>query len=568
MKSFLKNNIFSVLLVLLTSFISYQSYTQGTFLSGWDTLHPEFDFNLNFQRMISGVWRQEQGLGAVAAHTHMADLPRVVLLWLLHFFLPVSTLRYSYIFLCLILGPLGMYYFIRCLLARSNFHNFVNITAFVTGLYYLLNFSTIQQFYVPFEMFPTQYAALPWILLFSAKFYIGGHERKSLLFFVIATLLGTPQAYAAHLWYPFFAAYCLWLFFLVIHDRFTLKSIKKSLILIMLTLAINSFWLMPNIYYIATQSSIPKASKQNRMSSQEYQLKNRENGYLADVALVKGFYFSWSGYDFNLKKSVPLMPEWVEHINKPYIKLIGFVLFVFSMFGFIISVIRKRKLFASLFPFLLFPFVLLMNHTPPFETLFNMLNRFPLFEEALRFVFTKMSILLIFGYCIYFAFFVIVAQNFIRTKLHKLLVLFSYGAIVIALMFYVLPIFYGGLISQKMKIMIPREYFELWNYMKTQKDGVVLPLPVYSYSGWQYYNFGYQGAGFIWFGLKQPILDRDFDRWNNKNEQAYNEFHNAIYSQNALQLSAVMQKYNIQYILWDQNILSPEEKNQEQQLFQ
>jgi hypothetical protein len=37
--------------------------------------------------------------------------------------------------------------------------------------------------------------------------------------------------------------------------------------------------------------------------------------------------------------------------------------------------------------------------------------------------------------------------------------------------------------------------------MKTQEDGAILPLPIYDFAGWQYYQWGYQGAGFILFGL-------------------------------------------------------------------
>ena len=88
---FLKKNLLALLIVLITSFLCWQNYVPNTWLSGWDTLHPEFDFPLNFQRVINGVWREEQGLGAVAGHSHMADLPRIILLYLLSFVFSVSS---------------------------------------------------------------------------------------------------------------------------------------------------------------------------------------------------------------------------------------------------------------------------------------------------------------------------------------------------------------------------------------------------------------------------------------------------------------------------------------------
>src|SRR4030043_681641 len=87
-----------IILLFVALALAFQNYTPGTWLSGWDTLHPEFNFGLNFQRLISGVFRSEQGLGAIAAHSHMSDLPRVIILYLFHFFLPLEFLRYSYIF--------------------------------------------------------------------------------------------------------------------------------------------------------------------------------------------------------------------------------------------------------------------------------------------------------------------------------------------------------------------------------------------------------------------------------------------------------------------------------------
>ena len=163
MKKYLKKHRHPLIIISITFLISLLNYTPNTFLTSWDTLHPELNFPLNFKRLIFGVWRAEQGLGAAAGHSHMADLPRVFILWLLHFILPLSTLRYSYIFLCLILGPLGIYHLTKYLFKKSQL-------ALLAALAYIFNLATVQIFYVPFEMFPTQYASLPWIILLSLKF--------------------------------------------------------------------------------------------------------------------------------------------------------------------------------------------------------------------------------------------------------------------------------------------------------------------------------------------------------------------------------------------------------------
>jgi hypothetical protein len=557
--SYCKKNWPYILLFIFVFIIALATYKPHTFITGWDTLHPEFDFGLNFKRLFAGVWREDQGLGAVAGHSHMADMPRVFIMWISHFILPTSMLRFSYLILCLFLGPLGIVYLIKTILKKEN--GSINIVSFLSGLFYLLNLSTVEQFYVPFEMFPTQYAYLPWIVAFSIKFLFTSN-KKYLLLFSLTTLLATPQAYAAHLWYPFFAIYSLFLFLFVLLLRKPNK-IRNTIFLLAATLIMNSFWLFPNLYFIATSSSIPKESKQNRIYSQEYLLRNREHGYIKDVALAKGFYFSWQVYDFKSQKSVLLMPEWIDHLNNPVVLGIGYIFFICVFIGVIIAFKKKKKEYLVFTPFFIVPCIFLLNRTVPFSTFFDFLLRFSLFEEALRFVYTKFSIMLIFGYVIFFAIFSEhLFSYFKKNTIILIATLFS-----ISLIIFAYPVFKGNLISEKMKVTIPHEYQDFWSFMKTQPDGKILSLPLNSFSGWQYYKWGYQGSGFIWFGLKQPLLDRDSDRWSIQNEQSFREFQYSLYSKKDDYFEKNLEKYNIQYILWDKNVISAEEKNRDQILF-
>ncbi len=582
MRLFLRKYWPQVIITLVVALIAWLNYKPGTWLSGWDTLHPEFNFGLNFQRLLS-VWHSEQGLGAIPGHSQIADLPRVFILWLLHFILPLNTLRYTYIFICLLLGPLGIYQLIKHLLGVKG--RTTTLIAFLVSLFYLFNLSTLQQFFVPFEMFSTQYAFLPWIIYYSLK-YLQTATRRNLLLFCFFTLLATPQAYAAHLWYAFFGIYTLFLILFIILNKKksedtnflrldrgaaeralsrSQKNVYRALILVALTLVINSFWLLPNIYYIFSSSNIPREAKQNRLYSQEYNLRNRENGYLKDVALVKGFYFNWTIYDFQKNRFEYLMNNWRQHLTNPFILAIGYLLFVGAILGIILSFLRKNRLFISFLSFFVIPFIFLMNHTFPFDRFFDFLLGFKLFDEALRFVFTKFSILLIFSYSIYLALFL--AFIFEKITSQKLINCFVF-IFCISLFAYSFPVFQGQLISDKLKIKIPSGYFQLWDFMERQQAGTVLSLPLYNFAGWNYYQWGYQGSGFIWFGLKQHLLDRDSDRWSSANEQAFREFHYAIYSRNQQDLENDLKKYNIQYILWDKNVITYSEKNRSQILYQ
>lgn len=569
MRSLMRSKvIYPTLLVLITVLIALLNYTPNTFVTGWDTLHPELNFSLNFERLLNGVWRAEQGLGALAGHSHMADLPRVVILWILDIFLVTSNLRYAYLFLCLILGPLGVFWLVQTLIPTTKRHAHI---AFLCALFYLLNLSTVQQFYAPFEMFPTQWAALPWILHFSICYLAASTktpQKRALAYFSLTTLLATPQAYAAHLWYPFVAIYGLsmMLLSLLSHEKLSKKTIllsfKKPLILGALTIIINGFWLFPNLYFIASGSQTPKESRQNRLYSQEYRIRNRENGYLSDVALMRGFYLNWSAYDFENNRFGSLMPAWQKHLANPAVSGIGYLFFATVVFGIIQSIRRRPKHLLAMLPFIIVPNILLLNRTPPFEQLFDLLLKLSLFEEASRFIFTKLSIVQLMGYTLFFAYALsVLPTRLLRTKLTPLVV----GALLIV---YAFPIFQGQLIGPQFRIKIPQRYHEFWGYMKDQSDGRVLTLPLHTISGWQYYDWGYQGAGFLWFNLKQPLLDRDFDRWNVRNEQAFREFQHAVYSRRGDLFVQALNKYNIRYVVWDQSVITANPKNRKQTLFE
>lgn len=550
--------IFPVILILLTVIICYLNYTPNTFLTGWDTLHPEFNFSLNFKRLLN-LWHSEQGLGAIPAHAQISDIPRVFILYLLHFVLPLNFLRYSYVFLMFILGPLGIYFLIKFLFINHK-TNYTNLISFLTALLYIFNLSTVQQFYVPFEMFPTQWAFLPWIILFSLK-YLHQSKKINLLFFAILTIFASPQAYASQLWYAFFFIYGA---FLILYSLIQKEHFKKSLNLIIFTLLLNAFWLIPNLFYIFSSSQSPLENRDNRLYSQEYLLRNRQNGVLTDSALIKGFYLDWSVFNFPKNAFKNLMPQWQLHLRNPLVLTIGYSIFVLSFFGLIIAFKKKDKLFISLSPFFIIPFILLSNRTPPFSYFFDLLIKNSTIRESFRFIFTKLSILLLFGLVIFFSYFL----HFFFEKVKSIKPrLFISVVLVWCLILYGFPMFQGKLISPIVRINIPSSYFQFWQFMDQQADGRVLVLPLNQSSGWQYYNWEYQGSGFLWFNLQQSLLDRDSDRWSNQNEQSYKEFFYNLYNQNPDNFAKTLEKYQIKYLVWDQNLISSSDKNNDQITF-
>ncbi|HEX8931978.1 MAG TPA: hypothetical protein VF810_02375 [Patescibacteria group bacterium] len=549
-----------MLIIIITGIVCLANYTPGTWLTGWDTLHSEFDLLLNFKRVIFGVWRGDQGLGAVAAHSHMSELPRLIILGILAAFFNASLLRYLYVFLCLIVGPLGVYFFLRnAIFTQKSVSN--NLAAFLGGLFYVFNLGTVQQFFVPFEMFTTQYAALGWLFYFATK-YLFTRQRKQLLIFAVVSFVSAPMAYASLLWYAYFVGLILYLSTVFLLER--KKIIFKTIIIILFTVvATNAFWLLPNLYFLKNHAAEVPLASTNILFSEEVFLHNKQYGNFKDAVIFKNFLFNWdeqTGKDLVFRHKI--LDVWDQHLANPLIGSLGYLFFIFVVGGVIVTFWDKssatRSIKFALLPVGLLALIMIINMTPPFSYIFDYIrDHVSLFKEGLRTPWTKFSLLLMFVFSLYFAIF----WEWIFKYLNNFIKISMGCLILILFLIYCLPMWQGNLIDRQLRIKIPSEYFALFAWINSQpENGRVAPLPMHSPWGWEYYSWGYQGAGFIWFGIKQPVLARDFDRWNPANEQYYREMGTALYARDVKRVEALADAYQIRYFILDENIVFSENK--------
>lgn len=576
------------IIFLIALFISYKNYIPGTFLLGWDSLHPEFDFKLNFARVFSGVWRQDQGIGALASHSHMADVSRIVILWIESFFLPQNMLRYSYIFLCLILGPLGFYFlFDYALNKKKTFGG--SLASFLASIFYLLNLTILQHFFVPFEMFPAQFAFLPWVFLFVLK-YLREGKKKNLFLFSFMSFLASPQAYASALYWAFLASFLGFLFFYFILDR-KKETLKKALLLFVCQILVNSYWLLPNLYGVFSGSAKTIVNARiNQLFSPEAFIRNEEYGTWKDLILGKNFLFDWRAFDFKANTFSDLMALWNNYLEKPWVKEIGYFFFAVSLFGFIFSLLKREKVSLAFLPILIITLFFLQNLNGPLGFVYQILvDRFEIFREGFRMPFTKFSILYQFVLSFYFgAFFFYLFNLLSKNRWLRVFNLIVSFAILASLVYFMKPVFEGHFISDVVRRPLPTEYLMLFDYFKS-REGRIAVFPVYSLWGWEYHNWGYEGSGFLGFGLNNPLLVRDYDRWSPYNETFYNEASNVLYKYNLVDLDkdgpcqgkkecgernkakekieewnlrvvrefeSILSKYNVSYLLLDESILN------------
>jgi hypothetical protein len=538
--------LYPLILTFIMGMIVGANYIPGTLLSGWDTLHPEFNLPLAFSRAITGVWRMDQGLGTVAAHSHMADLPHLVILWFMSLILPLWNVRYAYTFLGLGTGIFGMYFFIRSLCTNELRRDLIS---FIGALVYLTNLGTVQQFIVPFEMFTTEYALLPWILL-TATQYLKTTKRIWLFAWIAVILLAAPMAYAATLWYAFFGFFVLYLAL-----AGWKQNKKQVLTLVILTIVLNLYWLLPNIYFVSFHGAEVQASKVNRLFSPEAYAKNQEFGTIANLPLLKNFLFDWQLYDYSLSNFTAVTGPWEMHLTNPLTRAIGYGIFIFALFGVVSALKQKRPAERAIVVVFLLSGLTILNGTWPMTVVFTFLGTMSgVAKEALRFPFTKFSVI----YMVSMSTLAALGFRWITTKFSKHILRTSVLAMSAGLLFYFIPAFSGNFIQPAMRITIPKEYTDMFGWFQAQPpDGRVAILPIHSFWNWTYYTWGFQGAGFLQFGIPQPILDRDYERWNPANEQYGREMSYAVYSQNPQNIHSVLVKYNVTWVLVDNSVFSP-----------
>ncbi len=552
--------IFPLVLLLVGLWLCFTNYTPGTYLIGWDSLHPEFNFPEAFRRVWQGVWRGEQGLGAIAAHSHMSDWPRISFLWLESFILPTSFLRYSYVYLCLILGPLGVYFFLKDVFIKEKDSKWILPAAFLGALFYLLNLSTLQNFYVPFEMFPSAFATLPWLFLSGLK-YLRDGKKTNLLLWLAIVILSSPMAYAATLWYASFAGLFIFLaFYLLVSSPRKIK-LKRLLALFVTAVFLNLYWILPSIYSVANQSSVIANAGINRIFSQEAFLRNADHGNFQDILLQRNFLFDWRNFDFASDKFGNLLEAWRVYLINPTVLAVGYMLAGIVLLGLILTVLKRNKVGLATVPLLVFCLFFLLNINAPLGDLYSYFYKhFGIFAEGLRMPFTKFSILYQFLTSFYFGYFAFIFLTK-KSRIPSLRVTFAKASFIVlaaaALLYFMLPAFKGNLIGKNVRKEIPIEYQKLFDWVKANPYGRVALFPINSKYGWEYRSWGYEGSGFLTYGIPNPILYRDFDRWSNGNEDFYNQSSFSLYTNDTRTFISTLKKYQVKYLLLDESIINP-----------
>ncbi|MEK7524755.1 MAG: hypothetical protein AAB548_00065, partial [Patescibacteria group bacterium] len=553
------------LLFILIAFslgLAFLNYQPGTVLTGWDNLHPESNFSVNIKRSLFAVWQEYQGLGLLGGMAHAADLPRQLFLFALSFFLPISILRYLWTFSMLTLGPLGVYVFLNHFFLKHKFdRQTIHFASFLSGLFYLLNLTTVQHFFTPFEAFTAFYGFFPWLIVGLFSFLAQPTFRRFLILFLL-NFLASPAYYTETIFIVYGLCVLIILADNIISSRHRHHSLAESLAALTTIGLANAYWLLPTIFFVATNGGVGLAAKINTIATPETYYRNLAFGNLPNITILRGFWFDFldlaGGNRFDY-----LLLAWRNHLANPVILILGFLFFALVVTGAVYSFSKKlplRRLVLSITLLCLFFLIgggLLINQS------------LPLLGELFRSPFTKFSTVLAFGYAVFFAIgsiFLLDLFSFLHSRLTYYLTLFT---VTLALVIFMTPAFTGNLISPTMRLKLPAEYGQLFDFFKNQDPATrIANFPQYTFWGWNYYDWpcpaeascvggGYRGSGFLWYGIRQPILDRAFDVWERSGEKYYQEISTALFSVDRAEFERLIDKYAVNWILLDKNVISP-----------
>lgn len=562
----IKNNLPLLIVLFIGLFIALQNTSVSGYYSGWDNIHAEINLKQYATRVFYGAWQEHQGLGNPAAKGHLSEITRIPILFILEFFFPNRLIRAAFIFIMYLTGAISMYQFLRKTWINQKVGKFANWIAGLGSLFYLLHPLTLQQFYISFEMFTVQFAFFPFILMMIyslAKRF----TWKQMVFFSLLQVAIASSGHTSTVFYLGALFSVIFAFFshFGINHKFV-KAFKFSFIIGLISFAMNSYWILPNVYYAVHTSQYVKESATNILFAPEALWSIREASTLHGFLTGYHYLTFWKDYDFSLGHHDLIFNEWSETFHNPYINGTLYFLASFTILAVLIIIFRRKRVEGykwSIVLLYIISSIFIWIELFPTRDLIISLYQSKTFAEAFRNPFTKLSILHSVFVVILFSETVATIVAFLKSKLGKKV--FKISASVFTFILFVLVMgvtpnsFQGHFINERLKVIFPSEYQAMYEFLYTKDHGArALELPYFSREGWVLYDWStpnrvnaYQGIGFYFFGMPQPFLTPDFARWSGVTDDLYQEFNFSINTQNVSQFEEIMKKYKVPLVIID-----------------
>lgn len=538
-----RKNIQAVILFVLIGIIFATTFQPKYYMIGWDNFSISLNPILNLKRGFLPTWREYRGMG-VESDSEVSDFPRQVVFTFFSLIAPKGILDQLYLFVCLSVGVFSLYKLAQLLLPKDDAGN--KNASLIASLFYLFNLNTLNTFFNPMVMYVSRFALLPALVLtfYKARKDLSG---KNLFYFALACFLLSSSFITATI-------FITTLILLLIITATKLKSIGKSILLLLVLLCINAYWLGVFFDYTLNKAaSLTKTSTfvevneiQQNKSPKDFSWKN--------ILTLRPDLQSAEPTRITDGAKVPLHPTLDYYDQKPFFIAVAIVFPLLFTAGLILTAVKKEKrlLWAGITVIL---FVLLARKTlTPLGFLYEWLtSHLPLFDVVFRFPDTKYYPLIAFagsllaGYAVY---------NILTVIKKPLLQRLLTGTTILLNIVAFYPYFTGQFINPTMFVKIPPQYFEVAGTVNSAKNlGRFIHLPNEKISYWKSYMWGYIGSDFLGYMLKKPIIDRTYEPASSENDQ----FNRALYElsknpDNASLVANLLDRADVKYILWDETV--------------
>lgn len=367
----------------------------------------------------------------------------------------------------------------------------------------------------------------------------------------------------------------MYAFAISLQDRSVIKATGFSFIVGLLTLALNLHWIAPNVYYTLAHSQYVQDSRENQLFAPESIASISEASTYQNFIRNTHYLFTWKDYSIADREFQFIFDEWLPHLSQLDVNFWLSNLGRLTLLGFILTLAAQEKGNKrwAVLSFYLFAVIFIWQSLFPTQKIFDWFYQSRTFQETFRNAFTKLSILYTFTSVLLFTQVFEVLVMWLRNKklgllsgrtLSGTILLFAAGTII----YTAWPSFSGHFLNENLKVQFPAEYKQLFNYLNSRSHHLrTLQLPQYSHVGWEYYDWsfikpgnGYQGMGFYFFGMPQPLLNRDTDRWVESSDYFIHELEHALDIQDVDLFQRVLAKYEVDLIIIDETKIKAESK--------
>lgn len=495
---------FTVLTVIILAIIA-KTVNFKLYVIGWDNFSSYFNPVTNIFRTFFAAWREYRGLGA-ASDSEAVDIFRQLFSLILRPVFPEPILDQVYMMACLAGGVLGMYSFAYHLYRDSGdkekSHYLAELFGFVAGFFYLFNLNTAATFSFPMIMYITRFMSLPILLsIFYSLLHHRSVSRKRYAAYIAAIFVLS----GSYITGTILITTCI---LLCSFGLFQGRLVKRFLIIFAFFLTVNMFWLLPFANYTVQKSQLIRLAP-TFISANETQSNKPKSFFSASKQLLLYSNFFDTQYtdikDARIKYS---FDSFSQLYRQPLANGVMWVFPALYLIGALLLLLRFKKKWLWIPSTMAFFLIMSMKEYSVFGIIYRFFTGVtPFFDVLFRFSDTKFHVYIAFTASLCAAYTLV----FVAEKSKKLAVT---GAVILSIMFLLVfrDYFVGKFISPFMYNKIPEAYFQLADYLNSDKDTFrVLHLPYDKEAYWRSYTWGMVGSSFFNFMINHPLIEKTFE---------------------------------------------------------